>query len=81
MTFAGVVGFRRGELWRGIFITFSIYAYMRTFLRKCHNNPPQLLTHHRPAAWGFSFLRGAPDSRDLAFKAAPGLGRSPNGTT
>ena len=58
MTIPGVVGFRRGGLWREFFITFSTYAYMRTFLRKTPNNPPHHQTHHR-RRHGNSFLRGA----------------------
>ena len=53
MTIPGVVGFRRGGLWREFFITFSTYAYVRTFLIKTPNNPPHHQTHHRPAEWGF----------------------------
>lgn len=47
MTIRGVVGFRRGGLWREFFITFSTYAYVRTFLRKTPNNPPHHQTHHK----------------------------------
>ena len=47
MTIRGVVGFRRGGLWREFFITFSTYAYMRTILIKTPNNPPHHQTHHR----------------------------------
>ena len=46
MTIPGVVGFRRGGLWREFFITFSTYAYVRTFLIKTPNNPPHHPTHH-----------------------------------
>jgi len=37
----GVVGFWRGGLWWRFFITFSVHPYVRTFLRKTHNNPPR----------------------------------------
>ena len=59
MTIPGVVGFRRGGLWREFSITFSTCAYVRTFLTKTPNNPPHHQTHHRPAAWRFLFLRAA----------------------
>lgn len=52
MRIPGVVGFRRGGLWRGFFKTFSTYAYMRTFLTKTPNNPPRHQTHHgRPGSF------------------------------
>lgn len=51
MTIRGVVGFRRGGLWREFFNTFSTYAYVRTFLIKTPNNPPHHQTHHgRPGS-------------------------------
>lgn len=59
MTIPGVVGFRRGGLWREFFITFSTYAYVRTFLIKTPNNPPHHQTHHRLPARESLFLRGA----------------------
>ena len=65
-------GFRRGGLWREFFITFSTYAYMRTFLIKTPNNPPHQQTHHR-RRHGNSFLRGAACSRDLTGEAAQRL--------
>jgi hypothetical protein len=45
----GVVGFRRGGLWREFFKTFSTYAYMRTFLIK---NPQQPTTPANPPQAG-----------------------------
>lgn len=59
MTIPGVVGFRRGGLWREFFITFSTYAYVRTLLTNTPNNPPHHPTHHRLPAGESLFLRGA----------------------
>jgi len=44
---------RGGGLWWVFFNIFSTYAYMRTFLRKTHHNPPP---EPNPPP---SFLRGA----------------------
>ena len=65
MRIPGVVGFRRGGLWREFFITFSTYAYMRTFLIKTPNNPPP-----EPDPPAFP-LKG--DSGDLAAKGRPAV--------
>ena len=70
MTIRGVVGFRRGGLWREFFKTFSTYACMRTFLIKTPNNPPHHQTHHR--------RRGSFYSSEARF-SGPGCKRTAGG--
>lgn len=71
MTIRGVVGFRRGGLWREFFTTFSTYAYVRTFLIKTPNNPPHHQTHHERR-------RGSFNSCEERF-SGPGCGPSAAG--